>query len=191
MHHQSDSDLVGLLRRGIMPDVAFAELYARHNRRVLTYCVRVLGNEDEGRDVFQETFIRFFHAVQDRTKSASSVENVPAYILRIARNLCLNHKRDRKRTVTLEDFEQQNTAHASVAHNYEREQLLHLITLALESVDFDHREAFVLRQYEGYSYQEIAELTGVSVSTVTNRIWRAKERVKHILAPYINEIECL
>jgi RNA polymerase sigma-70 factor (ECF subfamily) len=73
--------------------------------------------------------------------------------------------------------------------NYEREELLNLIAVALEYLDFEYREAFVLRFYQDCSYEQIAELTGASISTVTNRIWRAKDKLKTILKPYLAEFE--
>ncbi len=158
----------------------FNEIYRRYGQRIKVYAVRVLGSEDDGSDVFQETFVRFYHvALRER-----QIENIGGYLMRIARNNCLNHKRNTKSTVTIDDFE---IAVPHVPH-YEREELLNLIALALEYLDFDYREAFVLRFYQDCSYEEIAQLTGASVTTVTNRIWRAKDKLKTILAPYLAEI---
>lgn len=158
----------------------FNEIYRRYGQRIKVYAVRVLGSEDDGSDVFQETFVRFYHVALREPQ----IENIGGYLMRIARNNCLNHKRNTKSTVTIDDFE---IAVPHVPH-YEREELLNLIALALEYLDFDYREAFVLRFYQDCSYEEIAQLTGASVTTVTNRIWRAKDKLKTILAPYLAEI---
>lgn len=158
----------------------FSEIFRRYAQRTKVYAVRVLGSEDDGSDVFQETFVRFYHAALRETQ----IENIGGYLMRIARNLCLNHKRNAKSTITIEEFE---IAVPDVP-NYEREELLNLIAMALEYLDFEYREAFVLRYYQDCSYDEIAQLTGASVSTVTNRIWRAKDKLKTILAPYLAEI---
>lgn len=158
----------------------FSEIYRRYGQRIKVYAVRVLGGEDDGSEVFQETFVRFYHVAL----SEPQIQNIGGYLMRIARNCCLNHKRDAKPTVTIDDFE------IAVPHvpNYEREELLNLITLALEYLDFDYREAFVLRFYQDCSYEEIAQLTGASITTVTNRIWRAKDKLKTILAPYLADL---
>jgi RNA polymerase sigma-70 factor, ECF subfamily len=182
-----DNELLTLLARPAHQQGAFAALYDRYSQRVLIYCSRALGSED-GRDVFQETFVRFFNS----TQSTASIDNIPALLLTIARNLCLNHKRNRKATITLEEFDYHAPAVAS-AHTHdaqlEQDDLLRLIELALEYLDFEYREAFVLRQYNNLSYEEIAHITGASIPTVTNRIWRAKERIKKILAPYVRDVE--
>lgn len=182
----SDTELVPLLSEKVYAEHAFTALYERYGQRILLYAVRALG-EDDGHDVFQETFVRFHAAA---TTKGQTIENVPAFLLTIARNLCLNHKRNRKETITPEEFEY--TAPES-AHRFdkqvENDDLMQYIGLGLEYLDFEFREAFVLRFYNDLSYEEIAELTGASVTTVTNRIWRAKERLKKILAPYISDIE--
>lgn len=105
-------------------------------------------------------------------------------MLTIARNGCIDHKRRQKETITLEEF------HHSLPQVQESDQqeLLRLIELALEYLEFDLKEVFVLRQYQELSYEEIALLTGVPVTTVTKRIWRAKERLKKILSPFIRDL---
>ena len=58
---------------------------------------------------------------------------------------------------------------------------------ALELLPTSHREAFVLREYDGLSYQEISEVTGQSLASVKIHIFRAKEKLRKILAPYLEE----
>jgi len=71
---------------------------------------------------------------------------------------------------------------------HEKKELLELITKAMETLPEDYKEAFVLREYEGLSYQEIADLTETSLSTVKIRIFRAKQKIREILAPYVAEL---
>ncbi len=164
-------------------ELAFSELYSRYNQRIYAYCLRVTGNPDEARDIFQDTFLKFYKSA----KSDRQVTNVPGYLLTIARNLCLNFKRDRKETVSFEDFH----LSASSDSSFERKEYLELIRMALELLDSDHREAFVLREYQGMSYAEMSVLTGVSVSALKNRVWRAKEKIKKILSRYVTEVSKL
>lgn len=182
----TDAELMPLLSHQKHTEQAFTALYERYGQRILLYAVRSLG-EDDGHDVFQETFVRFHTAA---TTQKQAIDNIPAFLLTIARNLCLNHKRNRKDTITPEEFDY---AAPELAHRFdkqfENDDLMQCISLALEYLDFEFREAFVLRFYNDLSYEEIAELTGASVTTVANRIWRAKERLKKILSPYINDIE--
>ena len=107
-----------------------------------------------------------------------------SFLIRIARNLCINYKRDKRMTFAPLDFEEEDSR-----MNYEDRELLDLISKALELLDFDFREAFILRQYQGLPYSEIAKITGTKTSTAKNRCWRAKEKIKDILQPYMKDIE--
>lgn len=167
-------------------EIAFQELYNRHSPRLYAYVLKMTGDPQQAKDLFQEAFMRFYKTVQDTEKSLDSVmTNVPAFLLRIARNLHLNAKRDAKPTVELEDF------HVSVspANDHAQAELLQLISSALELLDHEHREAFVLREYDGMSYAEIAEITGTNEATAKTRAFRAKEKIRKILQPYLDDVQ--
>lgn len=159
---------------------AFLELYNRYASRVYSYCNRILDNKEDARDVFQETFIRFYESA----KVERIMTNVPGFLLKIARNLCFNFKRTRHRNVTIEDymhFEEYSKSH-------EMDELLELINLALTGLSDGLREAFVLREYEGMSYAEISDFLGISIALVKVRIFRAKQKIREFLAPHIAEL---
>ncbi|MEY3313681.1 MAG: RNA polymerase sigma factor [Ignavibacteria bacterium] len=177
----SDIELYAMLRMGKpISEKAFAELYARHSPRIFAYCRRILGDYDKAQDAFQDTFVKFFNSAQQERE----MSNVPAYLLRIARNLCLNMQRGQKGHVSLEEYHL--PLHSDMSHD--KKELLDLITKAMEQLPTDYKEAFVLREYEGLSYQEIAELTESSLSTVKIRIFRAKQKIREILAPYVADL---
>jgi RNA polymerase sigma-70 factor (ECF subfamily) len=177
---KSDEQLAILLQRGDEREGAFRELYARHGKRIHAYCLRVLGAPEEADDIFQETFVRFFNAAT----TERLMTNVPAFLLRIARNLCLNHKRDSRPTVMLQEHDIIQTG-----HEYDTSELLKLITTALELLDDEHREAFVLRKYNGCSYQEIADITDTTALNARSRVHRAQAKIRSILAPYLADID--
>lgn len=160
-------------------EAAFAELYSRFSQRVYAYCLRVMGDPLDAQDIFQEAFMKLFNSAHTR----KDVDNLPGYLIAIARNLCINYKRRHKKTYNIEDY--------TVSTNdrgYEQKELMQLIGTALELLEFEYREAFVLRQYQGMSYKEISSVTGDSISAIKNRVWRAKERIKGILEPYLEDL---
>lgn len=176
----SDSRLAEMLmQKKSIAEQAFAELYSRYSQRIYAYCLKVTGNEDDARDIFQDTFMRFFKSAQSKLIN----ENVPGYLITIARNLCLNFKRDKKPTESLGDYQT-----SFFQDEYGEKELLEIIDKTLEKMGFEYKEAFVLRQYQGYSYQEIAEITGDTSSAIKNRVWRAKEKIKSVLAPYLEDM---
>lgn len=198
-HTQTDAELYALLRADKpeakpVAERAFGELYRRHAGRINAYCVRVLGSREEASDVFQETFTRFYESAQVPEKR--EMTNVPAYLLIIARNLCLQHKRNTRSGKTMlhfEDFDLPSAHHSSHSQHHSHKQLeeaelLSLITTSLELLDFDHREAFVLREYEGFSYEEIADVLKSNGATIRTRVHRAKQKLRYVLSPYLHDL---
>jgi len=176
----SDSELYALLR-GKKQDAegAFAEIYGRYSQRVFAYCLRVTGSHDDSKDIFQETFLKFYSSAQ----SKGIIDNVGGYLLTIARNICLNYKRDEKISYQIQDY---NVRSNDIG--YDQKELLQIVSRALEVLEFEQREAFVLRQYHGLSYTEIAQILGDSETAVRNRVWRAKEKIKNILQPILEDL---
>ncbi|MFA7326676.1 MAG: RNA polymerase sigma factor [Candidatus Kapaibacterium sp.] len=160
-------------------ELAFAELYSRYSQKIYAYCLRITGNKEDANDIFQETFLNFFNTA----KSKPELSSVSGLMITIARNLCINHTRSKRIHIDLEEYNLQTND-----TGYEQKELLDLISNALELLEFEFKDAFILRQYHGFSYKEIAEITGAPESTIRNRFWRAKEKIKEILAPYLHEI---
>ncbi len=159
-------------------DAAFTEIYRRHSPRIYAYCRRIMGDDAAADDAFQEAFMRFFTSA-DGTRTMT---NLPAFLLRIARNVCLNHKRMQHSTIELEDY------HAvSRDTPYENDELAELLAHALELLPIEYREAFVLHEYDGLSYGEIAEIVGTSADVVKVRAFRARQKLRKILAPYFTD----
>ena len=141
----SDSELYSKLRGSKKEaETAFAELYSRYSQRIYAYCLRVTGSQDDARDIFQETFTNFYNS----SKNKERLENIPGYLITIARNQCINYKRNLKISVNIEDYNVFSTD-----TGYEQKELLELIARALELLDFEYREAFILRQYQGNELQ--------------------------------------
>lgn len=169
-----------LKKKNEVADAAFRELYERLAPKVFKYCRRVLGNEELAQDIFQETFVKFYRsAEQERTMT-----NVQAYILRIARNLCLNAKSSKYYGLaSLEGVDLHETGDL-----YDRKQLLDLITAAIECLPIELREPFVLREYDGLPYADIAEILDISNATVKIRLFRARQSIRKTLAPYLADL---
>lgn len=180
LSHTTDTELLGMLRASHDDaERAFAELYNRYAQKLYLYCRKVLGNETDAHDVFQETWMRFHTAAKGGTK----VENAVGYIFRIARNLCLNRRRT---TVTFVEFE--HTMVSTHDKPYEQKELLSLVDRALDVLDMEYREAFVLHEMEGMTYDEIAIITGDTVPALRNRVWRARKQIRKLLSPFLAEM---
>ncbi|MDD3125268.1 MAG: RNA polymerase sigma factor, partial [Candidatus Kapabacteria bacterium] len=83
----SDEELYNLVADKMrISEMAFSVLYDRHSPQIWAFCLRFLGNETVAKDVFQETFLRFYNSID----GSRAINNLPGYILKIARNLCIN-----------------------------------------------------------------------------------------------------
>ena len=177
----TDKELCEALRRaGKAVNYAFAELYRRYASRIYQYARRILNRDMEAEDILQETFLKFLEIL----KKDAVIENVPAYLLRIARNLSLRISGKKQVTVPIEDY------HAIFEESpMESDEASKVLTMSLDLLPPEQREALVLQVYGGLSYIEIAEVMGVPMTTVRNWIVRAKDKMRKIVAPYFQPPE--
>lgn len=160
------------------------ELYKKHSPRIYAYCRKILGDVPATDDVFQDTFVRFYKM----GLTGQEVQNVAGYLLKIARNLCLNEKHRRINTmkVNIDDVDLYSSDKP-----YEQTELSRLIHSAIESLPEDYREALVLREMYGHSYDEIAKIVNANMPIVRTRIYRAKQKIRTMLEPFIQDLNAM
>ncbi|MBL7986494.1 MAG: RNA polymerase sigma factor [Chlorobi bacterium] len=172
-----DNDLFMQAKEGNVE--AFNALFYRYERKVYVYCMKVLMDEDQAHDAFQEAFMRLY-----QHRQSYDGRNFMVWFFTIVRNVCLNMKRNRKTTVPFE------TSEANVSDAEIRDVVLYeQVAAALNKLPHDYREAIVLYEYDGYSYQEIAEIINASIATVKIRIFRARKMLRTILYPVVHDHE--
>ncbi len=177
----SDATLYRLLReKGEVRDGAFEEIYRRYGSRIWLYTSKVMGDRESAEDCFQGTFLRLLQSA-DPEREERAMANLPGFLLKIARNLCLNTKA--KMRPIYRPFDELDVPVEE--RTIESRELEGLIATALDLLPEDQREAFVLQAYNGLSYREIAEVIDRPISTVRNRVVRAKKKMREILTPYL------
>jgi len=156
---------------------AFTEIYSRYSKKVYIYCKKSIPNQNFSDDIYQDTFVKFYNA----GRAGKQIDNLNSYIFRIARNLILNFKRDNNQEfIDLEEFHL-----VTISNQLQEKELANLINDAMELLIDEHREAFIMQAYQEMSYNEIAEALEVPITTIRNRIVRAKRKLKEILSPYL------
>lgn len=160
---------------------AFRILYSRYQHRVYRFCVKMMSSEVLGKDAFQETFMRMYEHRKDFRGT-----NFPAWLFTIARNVCLNLLRKQR---SFDSFEED--IHGGVLSTSKMSDsdviLKNNIDSAIQNLPVKLREALILREYEEYSYKEIAEITGIEVSLAKVRVHRARLILRKILSPIVQE----
>ncbi len=164
---------------------AFDEVYLRYSSVIYTYCFRFLRNEELAKDIFQDTFVKLFDYIQVKNEG---VENLGGYLLKIARNFCLNEKNfnKSKKVVNIDDVEIKYND-----DNYEQQQNRELLLKSLNLLPAKYRELLILKEFLNYTYNEIADITEQTRGNVGIMIHRAKQMLKEIVLKVhkINKIE--
>jgi RNA polymerase sigma-70 factor, ECF subfamily len=171
---------------------AFDRLVIKHQSMVLNLCFRIIGDYDEANDCAQETFIKVYNNLETFRFQSSFT----TWLYRIAINTCRNRlasagSRMRKKTVRIDnpsDLDGETMDINDCSFNpvavFEKKEESRLIHDAIRSLPDNLGVLVVLRDLEGKSYEEIAEVTGVNLGTVKSRLARAR----HILREALREV---
>ncbi len=175
---REDDDL-GLARRAAAGDgAAFATLYDRHERRAYNLCYRITGSRDDAADATQETFLK----VLERLPGLADRDlNFGAYVLTAARHASYDAIARRRRATPSGEIPESavpvgtgGSEPERPEHQVLREAHQEEIRAANESLPARQREALALRELEGLSYDEVAEIMGMNRNSVAQLISRAR-----------------
>jgi RNA polymerase sigma-70 factor (ECF subfamily) len=175
-------------------DRAFDELVARYQTRLLNFIYRTVGDRERAEDLVQEVFIRIYRHLHrfDQTKKFST------WAYTIASNLAKNELRNRSRNPLV--LFQTIKRHWEADHRplqfedsssrpddlFRKRHLRELVEQSVSQLPEHHRVVFVLRELEGKTYEEIAEITGCNLGTVKSRLNRARNNFAAIIAPHLD-----
>lgn len=168
-----DDDLMERFRGGEAS--GFDLLYARYERRIYSFCLRMLGDPDSAADAFQDTFIRVVAARADYQPRG----RFGSWLYTIARRVCLDRLRAAARTEPLDQ-------HAAVliggdADPCDRAATNDTIDRLLARLPLEQREVVVLNRYHGFTYREIAEMLESTEAAVKQKAYRAVETLRGVL----------
>lgn len=184
--HESDQRLVVRSQQG--DKRAFDVLVLKYQQRIASIVSRYLRDQDEVADVTQEAFIKAYRALANFRGDAQFY----TWLYRIAINTAKNHlvAKSRRPPNTDKDINDGEFSENSVVLEAEdqpetllaRDQLQSVILAAVDDLQEDLRTALMLREFDGLSYEEIAEIMVCPVGTVRSRIFRARETIEKNIA---------
>ncbi|MCR9244318.1 MAG: RNA polymerase sigma factor [bacterium] len=169
--------------------VAYHRALAEHSDGLKTYATRLLGDSIAAEDVAQDAFLALYRHLNQVPAAAFR-----PWLFRVARNLCLDQLRRRKFKLSLfRDLQKdddnpftpsdcENVAPDAVAETKEANAA---IEKAIEELPLKFREAFLLCEVEGLSYEDAAAVMGCPVKTVSTRLFRARQRFKSLVSRLI------
>ena len=166
---------------------AFEKLYSRYEKPLLVYCKYLLSNAQDAEEVFQETWLRIVRM----RRRGREVDHFRAFLFTVARNTGLKFIERRKRrqgNVSLDTIDP--TGEWLLRENSNQySDLKELVNKALTRVPVPQREAFVLHAMLGYTFDEIAEMQGVSMTAAKTRAFRARHSLRKLLANWLGMTE--
>jgi RNA polymerase sigma-70 factor (ECF subfamily) len=166
-----------LVERYLAGDMtAFDELMIRYERQIYRICFRFVNNRDDARDLAQEIFIKAFeHLAQFRRESS-----MKTWLYRIAMNHCINHVKKNAREF-VEITENIGSIMASVHADMEdREQREHFRGL-VKQLPPKQKAILEMRIHDQLSYEEIATMSGRSISTIKASVFFALEKLRKLV----------
>ncbi|MBI3848246.1 MAG: sigma-70 family RNA polymerase sigma factor [Planctomycetes bacterium] len=174
---------------------AFEILLRRHQEPILNLAYRFLGDRDEAEDLTQDVFLRLYRARASYRPDAKFT----TWLYRIASNACLNALRARKgrRAMSLEGLaadgrnatpiQIEDTKASAPPVALLRDEMGERIRGIVDGLPDAQRLAIVLNKYQDLSYEEVAEAMDLTVMAVKSLLFRARERIKERLMPYLRE----
>lgn len=178
----TDVELIAKAVRG--REDGFEELVRRYQRPITGYVFRMLGNYESALDVSQEVFIKVYNSLE----RYSSEYKFSTWLYRIAHNAAIDHMR--RNSVNQQSLETENADGAyqlqiespnpSPEQDHERSEWRTEIDAVVKRLPGAYRELILLRHSQDLSYDEIADVTGLPLGTVKNRLFRAREMMREI-----------
>ena len=166
---------------------AFGHLVQRYQDRLYNSLLRVLGSADDAADIVQDAFVQAY-AKLDSFRGGSAFYT---WLYRIAFSLAMSHRRRGRKQASLDEMKalvgaepidgQPNVESSLIGQ--ERADLVHA---ALAELSLEHRQIIVLREMDGCSYDEIAEILELPVGTVRSRLFRARLELRDLLTPRLH-----
>ncbi|MGE5329422.1 MAG: RNA polymerase sigma factor [Deltaproteobacteria bacterium] len=186
MSEQSEQILIKRCKDGDLQ--AFEELISKYETKVFNITFRILGDYTQAEDVSQDIMVKVFRTIKGFKEQSSFY----TWLYRITVNECMDMVKKRKRTLTYsidspldtEDGEiktEIQDSSESVEGTVERNELRRYLADAMNSLSPEHKTVIVLRDVQGFSYEEIAEIIKCPPGTVKSRINRARLELKNLL----------
>jgi RNA polymerase sigma-70 factor (ECF subfamily) len=169
--------------------VAYHRALAEHGDGLKSYAARMLGDAIAAEDVTQDSFLALYRHLNQVPPSAYR-----PWLYRVARNLCLDQLRRRKFKMSLfgdvsRDEDQPFVPADTFGHRpdqlAETREANESIEAAIEALPAKFREAFLLCEVDGMSYEDAAAVLGCPVKTVSTRLFRARQRFKSLVSKQI------
>lgn len=185
MTREEELELVIRVRSGDTD--AFEALVLEYQNKVYGLALRMVGNEEDARDMAQEAFLRAYSSLPSFRGDC----RFSAWLYRLTSNICIDFLRSRNRRPAQSlSFEDEDGEQAELEitderytpeREFERRELRRAVSRGLEALPTDYRSILLLREINGLSYLEISEALRIEEGTVKSRLFRARKKLAEFL----------
>ncbi len=172
-----EQELMHLVQKG--DEVAFEKIVSIYKHRIVNFLTQLTGDYQKAVDLAQETFMRVYF----KANKYKPVAPLSSWIYTIASNLAKTELKKTRRmsTVSIDDTESRLGEQIAAKEKNQDTYLIENLKKALNSLHPRYRLPIILKDIEGFSQDEIAQILKRPVGTIKARISRGRERLKHIL----------
>lgn len=171
----SESEVIRQVKKGNRE--AYQVIVERYMQRAYYIALGFVRNSQDAMDISQESFIKAFRKI----KRFDPEKSFFPWFYKLLKNLCLDHikRRSRVQEIPLDE--------ARIL-NEEREdrEMKEILWRGIEALSFEQKEVIILRYFQQFSYQEIAEITAKPVGTVMSSLFYAKKRLKEAIKKFLS-----
>jgi len=193
--YDEDMDLVAASQKG--DTEAFESLVRKHQTRTMSIAFRMIGDYEEACEIVQETFLSAFKAIRKFRGEA----RFSTWLYGICLNHARNHVKQRRGRARYELYSlddpvkdedarmsrSPSTSEPSIIERLEQKELQDKVQRCIQCLEEHYREVLVLRDIEGFSYDEIQELLGLPEGTIKSRLFRARDALRTSLKTVIGD----
>ena len=188
MQMETDIELMRRVKSG--DDSAFTELMKRHYKSIMNFIYRFTNDRNDSEDLAQEVFLRVYRSVKEYKPQAK----FSTWLYKIATNVCLTELKMKRRInkVSLDEIQENkhDIGDSNSPSGYDlinRRDIKESIFQALNSIPERERISIILCKYEGFSYDEVADVIGCTVGAVKTYIHRGRMKLIDRLKPILKE----
>jgi len=146
--------------------------------KMFRFALRIAGNQFDAEDIIQEVMVKLWR----KREQLMAVDNKEAWCMTVTRNMAIDWKRSKiKKFSEIENHTHISDKEATPAQSLEQQEVSKMVQACINELPEQQREIIHLRDIEGYSYKEIAALTGKTVDQIKVQIYRGRQKLKDII----------
>jgi len=171
----SESEVIKQVKKGNRE--AYQVIVERYMQRAYYIALGFVRNSQDAMDISQESFIKAFRKI----KRFDSEKSFFPWFYKLLKNLCLDHikRRSRVQEIPLDEAR-------VLKEEREDREMKEILWRGIEGLSFEQKEVIILRYFQQFSYQEIAEITAKPVGTVMSSLFYAKKRLKEAIKKFLS-----